>query len=145
MRPVWSGLTPPYGTIVADPPWRYRKSAQAVDTEHSRRFVSDLYDTPLSNLWLGVTVEDQAAADERIPALLRCPARVRFLSMEPLLEAVDLRRHLHGRCCVGHPDIGTTVASGSVCSRGIGWVIVGDESGPKARPFGEPEEVEHAL
>lgn len=45
---------------------------------------------PLPNVWIGCTVEDQRRADERIPALLAIPARVRFLSMEPLLEAVDL-------------------------------------------------------
>lgn len=46
------------------------------------------------NVWIGTTVEDQKRADERIPALLQIPARVRFLSCEPLLEAVDLRRYL---------------------------------------------------
>jgi protein gp37 len=45
---------------------------------------------PLPNVWLGVSVEDQAAADERIPALLDTPAAVRSLSCEPLLEPVDL-------------------------------------------------------
>lgn len=44
----------------------------------------------LPNVWLGTTVEDQARADERIPALLSIPARVRFLSCEPLLGPVDL-------------------------------------------------------
>lgn len=46
---------------------------------------------PLPNVWLGTSVEDQAAADERIPHLLRTPAAVRFLSCEPLLGPVDLR------------------------------------------------------
>ncbi|RKN61901.1 phage Gp37/Gp68 family protein [Streptomyces klenkii] len=45
---------------------------------------------PLSNVWLGVSVEDQARADLRIPALLDTPAAVRFLSCEPLLGPVDL-------------------------------------------------------
>lgn len=45
---------------------------------------------PLPNVWLGTSVEDQNAADERIPHLLRCPAAGRFLSLEPLLEHVDL-------------------------------------------------------
>jgi protein gp37 len=71
----------------------------------------------LPNLWLGTSVEDQKAADERIPHLLRCPAAVRFLSCEPLLGPVDL----HGS--------GLSPLSG-----GIGWVIVGGESGPQARP-----------
>lgn len=47
---------------------------------------------PPTNVWIGTSVEDQQRADERIPALLRIPARVRFLSCEPLLGPVDLRR-----------------------------------------------------
>jgi protein gp37 len=43
---------------------------------------------PLPNVWLGVSVEDQAAADDRIPELLDTPAAVRFLSCEPLLGPV---------------------------------------------------------
>jgi protein gp37 len=41
---------------------------------------------PLKNMWLGVTAENQAAADERIPFILQTPAAVRFLSVEPMLE-----------------------------------------------------------
>lgn len=47
---------------------------------------------PLPNVWLGVTAENQARAEERIPLLLRTPAAVRFLSAEPLLGPIDLRR-----------------------------------------------------
>lgn len=49
---------------------------------------------PQRNLWLGTSVENQDAADERIPHLLRVPAAVRFLSVEPLLGPVDLSRWL---------------------------------------------------
>ncbi len=49
-------------------------------------------DWPWSNVWLGVTAEDQARADERIPILLDTPAAVRFVSVEPMLGPVDLRR-----------------------------------------------------
>lgn len=79
---------------------------------------------PLPNVWLGTSVEDQATADERIPHLLRCPAAARFLSVEPLLEAVDLTLHLQ-RPCDPEGHIGM----------GIDWVIVGGESGPGARPM----------
>lgn len=47
---------------------------------------------PLPNVWLGVSVEDQARADERIPPLLATPAAVRWISAEPLLGAVDISR-----------------------------------------------------
>lgn len=47
---------------------------------------------PLPNVWLGTSAEDQARLDERVPHLLKCPAAVRFLSLEPLLGPVDLTR-----------------------------------------------------
>lgn len=64
------------------------------------------------NVWLGTTVENQKRADELLPELIRIPAIVRFISAEPLLEAVNLRPYLSN----------------------IHWVITGGESGPKARP-----------
>jgi len=64
------------------------------------------------NLWVGTTVENQKYADERIPELLKIPAKVRFLSCEPLLGPVGLSDYI----------------------RGIHWVITGGESGSKARP-----------
>lgn len=83
---------------------------------------------PLTNVWLGTTVEDQERADERIPHLLTVPAAVRFLSVEPLLGPVDLAGRLGGSDYLGdrHDD-----APGEA---GIDWVIVGGESGPGARP-----------
>jgi protein gp37 len=81
---------------------------------------------PLPNVWLGTSVENQAAADERIPHLLKCPAAVRFLSCEPLLGAVEFSN-------VG--ERADAVAQlGRKALAGISWVIVGGESGPGARP-----------
>src|SRR5690606_6983729 len=51
---------------------------------------------PLPNVWLGVSVEDQATADERIPLLLETPAAIRWVSYEPALGPVDFREHLSG-------------------------------------------------
>lgn len=90
------------------------------------------------NIWIGTSTENQAAADERIPHLLRVPARVRFLSCEPLLGPVDVSRWL-GRC----PSCGTPEGAYVSCSyceaypdaRGVQWVIAGGESGAKARPM----------
>lgn len=71
---------------------------------------------PLPNLWLGVSCERQQEADERIPLLLQTPAAIRFISAEPLLGPIDLRKwHLS----IPHLD----------------WVIVGGESGHNARPM----------
>lgn len=78
---------------------------------------------PLPNVWLGVTVENQEAADERIPLLLQMPAAVRWVSMEPLLGEVDLRFTnglVHG--CDAADYL-------------LDWVVVGGESGPNARPM----------
>jgi len=80
----------------------------------------------LPNVWIGTTVEDQQRADERIPELLHIPARVRFLSCEPLLGPVDL---MH----VSTPRRQSDCCLGKDC--GIDWVICGGESGPNARPM----------
>jgi protein gp37 len=76
---------------------------------------------PLPNVHVGVSVEHQAAADERIPLLFETPAAVRFLSCEPLLGPVDLKPFMW------------LAAKGST-SRALHWVIIGGESGPNARP-----------
>lgn len=84
---------------------------------------------PLPNVWLGVSVEDQATADERIPHLLQTPAALRFVSAEPLLERVDFRLALGTR--VGLPT-GKAHRPGSPGS--LDGILVGGESGPNARP-----------
>lgn len=84
------------------------------------------------NIWLGTSVEDQKRADERIPALLECPAAVRFLSCEPLLGPVDLS-DAFGTCYHDATD-GDTFTGDAPYNHGLHWVIVGGESGPKCRP-----------
>lgn len=92
---------------------------------------------PLPNVWLGVSVEHQQAADERIPLLLQTPAAVRFLSCEPLLGPLRLE---NVRCgCDGASSIVCTRCNGrgllDTLRSGISWVIAGGESGPKHRPL----------
>lgn len=83
---------------------------------------------PYQNVWLGVSVENQAAAAERIPLLLQCPSAVRWLSCEPLLGHVDL-------CETLGMWWNQRLASWEVTgSRPIDWVVAGGESGPGARP-----------
>lgn len=81
---------------------------------------------PAPNVWLGVSVEDQATADQRIPLLLQTPAAVRWISAEPLLAPVDLAQSV-GQAIFwrneNDPD------------RRIDWVVAGGESGAKARPM----------
>lgn len=78
---------------------------------------------PLRNVWIGVSVEDQQRADERVPDLLASPAAVRFLSCEPLLGPVDLKWSLY----LDPADNDHRTA--------IDCVIAGGESGPNARPM----------
>jgi len=105
------------------------------------------------HVWTGTTVENQTEAERRIPHLLAVPARVRFLSCEPLLGPVDLETAWHGEnaidsecwgdcawCERGFPALHN-------CKRGcqsegdwhkgrsgLDWIITGGESGGTARP-----------
>jgi protein gp37 len=85
---------------------------------------------PLPNVWLGVSVEDQKYAEERIPDLLLTPSAVRFVSYEPALGPVEffafLKTDLRDR---------SLTALGASPMPGLDWIIVGGESGPGARPF----------
>lgn len=94
---------------------------------------------PLPNVWLGVSVEDQERAAERIPHLLATPAAMRFLSCEPLLGPVDLSMipaiARAGWLCplTGNHQLQPIHAD----HRGtrLDWVIVGGESGGRSRSF----------
>jgi protein gp37 len=110
--------------------WRERFEAVRDLGGTSGAAVTWLGKIPPRNVWLGVTVEDQKRADERIMALRAIPALVRFVSMEPLLEEVDLRR-------IKIPEGITDVLNGHYGESipVMDWIIVGGESGPNARPF----------
>jgi protein gp37 len=89
------------------------------------------------NVWIGTSVETQRCADVRIPALLKIPARVRFLSCEPLLGAVDIEKPLVES---NPPEWREQLRSfldretEQQPSIGLHWVICGGESGDGARP-----------
>lgn len=93
-------------------------------------------DPPLPNVHLGVSVENQAAADERIPVLLETPAAVRWISVEPLLGPVDLDPWWVAKSTV---DLAAVVYGGQVRHPNpkptLDWVVVGGESGPGYRPM----------
>lgn len=109
--------------------------------------VDDLEDVPwpLPNVWLGVSVEDQKTAEERIPVLLHTPVAVRWASYEPALGPIDFTmlryvfedgtKHtwdvLRGRGIYS----GAGAAAGWGPERALDWIVVGGESGPGARPF----------
>ena len=84
---------------------------------------------PLPNVWLGVSVEDQKTADERIPLLLQTPAAVRWVSYEPALTKVDFGQYLSwGR------ELDGTRCENDFPYGPIDWLVAGGESGPGARP-----------
>lgn len=98
----------------------------------------------LRNVWLGVSVEDQKTADERIPLLLQTPAAIRFVSYEPALGPVDFRPFLirNPSLVVCPKCLYFTNRAESTCPNdgspvgpdiAIDWIIVGGESGPGAR------------
>lgn len=125
----WNGLKPPL---------------RAEDWRHDAR-----RPWPLPNAWLGVSAEDQARAEERVPWLLDTPAAVRWLSAEPLLGPIDFDKF----CPSGGPLRGDpfpltgrmiyAAARGfddsiNACAGYTGklnWIVVGGESGPGARPM----------
>lgn len=98
-------------------------------------------DLPLPNVWLGVSVEDQVRANERIPHLLATPAAVRWISAEPLLGPIDLTAidlpggwsevFPLGQEILGRPHVDD---EGNPMTR-LDWVVVGGESGHDARPM----------
>lgn len=144
--------------VLTKRPARMRKfmwsAAQIVRTVGIDRLIAEGYcpggPWPLSNVWLGVSVENQKTADERIPLLLDTPAAVRFVSVEPLLGSVDLRRWLCSHLFVqpgswsGEPSrclkcskIVKRPLNWSVEVPHLDWLIVGCESGKNARPMEE--------
>ena len=107
------------------------------------------------NLWLGVTAENQEMADKRIPILLQIPAAVRFVSVEPMLGPINLRKWLfyQMRCtkckdtgwvtglerpclwCNPGGEFRSSVSPAEKFKPKLDWVICGGETGPDARPM----------
>lgn len=104
---------------------------------------------PLPNVWLGVSAEDQATADERIPFLRAVPAAVRWVSYEPALGPVDLSKHMwpvHWSWDAKYKNPEAALAAGAHAEQKrqalvsahagfLNWFVVGGESGPGARLF----------
>lgn len=124
-------LTKRPGRALAFFAWRKQNS---VRIEGGRWLINDA--TP-SNVWLGCSVENQKTAFERILYLLQCPAAVRFVSVEPLLSAVDLEavKFVAAPGFFGDALQWHHRPNGAGKWPGIDWVICGGESGPGARPM----------
>lgn len=133
---------------------RVHEAAKAIlGFHHPKRRAVNTGDWPLRNVWLGVSCEDQLRADERIPLLLKTPAKVRFISAEPLLGPITLDRLTCVQCQLSF-DSRIVPGRGQTCPHcgheeyerlhrrwlypmyeelPLDWVIVGGESGAKAR------------
>jgi protein gp37 len=135
-------------------------SKRAKRMQHYLNNWVNIYGGALPNVWANVTTENQRMADKRIPLLLRTPAAIRGVSVEPMLEPVDLDRYFYGWCPHCGSDFGCTYENKCLgCSKRIAqsyltaydesaptddpdelwippinWVIIGAESGPKRRP-----------
>ncbi|MBB4154134.1 protein gp37 [Sphingomonas jinjuensis] len=154
----------------ADPAWRTDLFALIRDTPDldwlllTKRIgnVANMLPVPFDfesqypNVWLGATVVNQAEAERDVPKLLATPARVRFLSIEPMLGPISLEQAWYGEnaldsecwgncgwCEKGYPPLwncqrdwsGARYEAGARCRSGLDWIIVGGESGPGARPL----------
>lgn len=142
--------------------WRwmegYPQHTFQILTKRARRmntFLSEYFSDPLPNVWLGVTVCNQAEADAKIPVLLSTPATVRFVSVEPMLGPVDLspwdvcdecghrRNEFDPYNDMGSPWVGDICynhycyhsCEGTFSKHSLDWVICGGETGPGARPM----------
>ncbi len=126
--------------------WFYILTKRAQRMKEFFQTCEDWDPTEWPGIWLGVSVEDQKTADERIPILLQIPAAHRWVSVEPMLERVDLSQcwsdYLagwkteaeHGR----HDERGNCIDCPipvQVQTEKLDWVVCGGESGPGARPL----------
>ena len=94
-------------------------------------YFHEVHKLPLPNVWLGVSIEDQATADERIPWLLKTPVAHRWVSYEPALGPIDLEKYLLPACI----DPRGTHDPEDCDERFLDWLVCGGESGPHARPM----------
>ena len=132
--------------------WGYIEGrAKRIDREQRlNRIPPNVYlNGPFPHVWLGVTAENQEQADKRIPILLQTPAAIRFVSIEPMLEEIDISHYLNGMpelqggenqqitremaTDAGYPEMeGNTIEaehSWIQTAPPLDWVIVGEESG----------------
>ncbi|WP_017851984.1 DUF5131 family protein [Leptospira interrogans serovar Szwajizak] len=88
--------------------------------ERAKEYYASRKGLSLENVWIGTSIENQSVVEDRLRHLIHIPAKVRFLSCEPLLEEIDISIYLN--------------AWGYIDCFPIDWVIAGGESGPKTRP-----------
>lgn len=132
---------PFFHDLVLNAALQYRKNIRLKDTGVS---ISDPTRFPHKNVWLGVSVENQETANQRVQWLMDTPAAVRWVSAEPLLGPVDLTRIIYPgleQKSEFHPFLaydtlrGHMIGPDDVGLPKLDWVVVGGESGSYARPM----------
>ena len=111
--------------IMRRTPWH----TYQVLTKRIERAAGHVPNPPLPNVWLGISCEDQATADERIPLLLQTPAAIRFVSYEPALGPVNFDQRPEDN----DKPYWFSCFCPAFGQPGIDWIIAGGESGPGAR------------
>lgn len=91
-----------------------------------------MFDVIIDKVWLGITICNQEEADRDIPKLIDIPAKLRFLSIEPMLAPIDLKFTTRS---FGFPKHVSRDGVAYGMPQGIHWVIVGGETGANARPM----------
>jgi len=120
------------GLQTVDGAWRFEQQHRISPNPLHGYAVKFRTGKPLQNVILGVSVENQASADERIPWLLRTPAAKRIVSAEPLLGPIDIDAAMYPEPRHGMNGFGFTDGFGyEFC---LHAVYAGGETGPKARP-----------
>jgi protein gp37 len=89
----------------------------------------EIMERHISNVWLGLTIVNQAEADEKIPAFLQVPGK-KYLSIEPMLDEINIRKYIQYDCDCGVCNFCNTGESPTM----IDAVLLGGETGPGARP-----------
>lgn len=124
--------------FTASPPLEFQLPEAAAELGVLDRIPGKHTSWPPPNVWLGVTAENQARADERIPVLLSIPAAVHFVSIEPCLGPVDMDKYLSVEWYAGEEKPLNAIPTGLTyrparIRRALSWVILGAETGPGRR------------
>lgn len=127
-----------------EPSWRIYQMLSSYALKHGASIPSHHGGKwPLPNVWMGTTTENQPAANERIPMLLQIPAAIHFISVEPMLSAIDVSKWLPRLAKMGYASKEITEEHGVKAGDDfilkikpcVSWVLCGGESGPNARPM----------
>ncbi len=118
-----------------DEPWKQTVRRDTIERAIRREGSLASLKWPIPNLWMGVSVENQHFADERIPLLRKVPTVIRWVSVEPLLGPINFEGHIERHDKDGRDVTGLSGLWDDFDTRSIDWFVTGGESGAGARPM----------